>query len=133
MKAWEVLDAALALMGERERGTSYETADFERNAYGVMAVLLGELDALDCALKRIAPDADNRLPPTVASGEEELMLHPLLCRSVLPYGLASLLLLEEDPSRAAQFQRRYEEQKRLLKERFDRPFRHEIRNVYGKL
>lgn len=131
MKAKEILKAALALMGEQEGG--YETAGFEPHAYGMMETLWWELDELDCALKRIRPDADNRLPPTLSSGEEEVMLHPLICRSVLPFGLAHLLLLEEDPSRAAQFLKRYEAQRKALKKRFDRPVRHQIRNVYGKL
>ena len=130
MKAGEILEGALALMGERPLGTSYETEAFRQNAYGMMEVLLCELDELDCALKRIAPDADNRLPPTVTCGEDEVMLHPLLCRSALLYGLCHLLLLEEDPSRAAQFFKRYEAQKSALKKRFDRPVRHPIRNVY---
>lgn len=133
MKAEEVLESALALMGERVSDPGYESEAFRENAYGMMTVLLCELDELDCALKRISPEADNRMPPTVSCGEDEVQLHPMLALSVLPCGLCHLLLLEEDPSRAAQFQKRYEAQKAALKKRFDRPVRHGIRNVYGSL
>ncbi len=133
MKAREIFALALALMGERSEGASYQTEEFSHNAIECLNVLACELDELDCALKRIRPDADNRLSERIASWEDESALHPLICRSVLPYGLCHLLLLEEDPSRAAQFLKRYQAQRDALKRRFDRPVRHGIRNVYGSI
>lgn len=132
MKLREVVEAAVSLMGEAasEGGESYDRESFFRNAVGIVNVLSGSLDELDCLLKGIKPDADNRLPFPVRGLEDELGLHPLLCRSVLPFGLCYLFLLEENPARAAHFLKLYESEKQSLRRRFGRPRRHGIRNVY---
>ena len=44
--------------------------------------------------------------------EDELPLDDGVCRTVLPYGLAAHLLLEENPASASFFQQRYEQLRR---------------------
>ncbi len=135
MKVREVFDIAVALLGEtaQEEGICYDLEGFSRNAAGIVNVLSGGLDELDCILKQITPDSDNRLPAAVKELEDEIGLHPLICRAVLPFGLCYLLLLEENPSRATHFLKLYESEKSALKRRFNRTRRHRIRNVYGDL
>jgi hypothetical protein len=44
----------------------------------------------------------------------EIDLDDYICRSVMPYGLAAHLLLDENPSTAGFFQQRYDELKAQL-------------------
>jgi hypothetical protein len=48
-------------------------------------------------------------PPVLASLADAVPLDDALCRTVLPYGLAARLMLEENPATASFFEARFEE------------------------
>jgi hypothetical protein len=62
--------------------------------------------------------------------DDEIDLDDYICQSVLPYGLAAHLLMQEDLTSASYFQQRYEELKRDL-ERGLPTVSEDIEDVYG--
>jgi len=102
MTVQEVYLLALKLMGEEsEDGTDQGyTEEYLAKAIGILNVLHTEL-----------------LPSNVESvvlthKEDALQVTNRIAKLVLPYGLASHLLMDEDQNRAAFFNARYDELKR---------------------
>lgn len=119
-------------LGERTGlAETSETIDYRQRTPGIVTLLIGELYPYSDTYEIKAPDK-RPVCKTVASLEDELPLDDFLCRSVLPYGLAARLLLDENPSTAAFYEREYSEQ--LQKHGFRVPKRFEpITDVYGGL
>lgn len=103
----DIYTAALALLGE------FPEQDSE--SVTVMISLLNTLIA-DCF------DINNTLRiykgkeklddiPFIESLDDEVVYEPELCRDGLVYGLASLLILEDDTDRASFFDFRYQQKK----------------------
>ena len=128
-----VFDLTMAMIDEvNEAGATdhADTKEYKDRTLHIINVLQGELymysDCYDL------PEKGRRgVPVPVLNFEENIVsLDDYICRSILPYGLAAHLLLDESPSTAGFFQQRYEELKRelskgLLAESSD------IKDVYG--
>lgn len=67
----------------------------------------------------------------IASMTDDINLDDYICRSVMPYGLAAHLLLDENPSAASFFQQRYEELLRGLRSGGIPTGSEDIVDVYG--
>ncbi|MBE6689593.1 MAG: hypothetical protein E7588_10045 [Ruminococcaceae bacterium] len=132
MTAQKIYQAALELINERDENGELcdSTGDFEKNAPGYLSILTISLYELDCRIKGVSCNIDDDNPPSVKSLEDEITLHSVLCRGVLPYGLAFMLLLEEEPSRAEKFRMLYENAVYNLEKMHLRGQRKNIKDVY---
>lgn len=132
MTAREVFETALDLINERGEDGLYspDIKDYEKNVLSYLSILTISLYELDCRIKEVACHFDDDTPPTVTSLDDELSLHFTICRGALPYGLAFMLLLEEEPSRAETFHTLYEKECYRLEKLFTRGKRRRIKEVY---
>lgn len=124
--AREVYLRSLALMGEED---GENTTVFEGRWIPLINVLLGEVYDLDLALKGEEGSFGNGIPQVV-SAEEEIWMEEAILFSLLPLGLAALLLGETEPERASFFQGLYQKERDQLRARCRRGRRHKISRPY---
>ena len=106
-----------------------ETRDYRQRTPGIVTLLIGELHQYSDTYAASVPGKRPVCPP-VSGFEDEVCLDDFLCRSVLPYGLAARLLIDENPATAAFYEREYTEM--LVKYGLRIPSRIEpIRDIYG--
>lgn len=72
------------------------------------------------------------IPNEVVEMTDDLQLDDITCRTILPYGLAAHLLLQENPDAASYFNERFEELKYEATKRPPAAFE-QIENLYGGL
>lgn len=124
--AREVYRKSLALMGEEEGENS---ALFEARALPLINLLLGEAADVEYLLKgEVRGNEDGILQ--LASLEEEIWMDERILFSLLPLGLASLLLGETEPERASYFHQLYQREREDLKVRCRKGRRHKISRPY---
>ena len=118
----QALDAALAIMDE-----------LNNTEYNARAVYF-----INMICDQLYPYSDNYsvatndrpICPRITTLSDSLGIDDVLAQSVLPYGLASQLMLSDDPSQAANFEALYQE--RLSEARQNLPAQiMEIVDVYG--
>ena len=128
--AMNVYQRSLALLGEDLQSGAPDTAFFEERAPHFINLLLSELTELDLFMKgeRFSPDRVEI--PQISALEDALSLSEQLVFSLMPLGLAYLLVSEEDAARAAFFYRLYQEEKAEIRQRYRVFKRHPIREVY---
>lgn len=105
-----VFETAVHLMDRTSSGVADHagTQEYKSRCTAILNVLCGECFAASDTFSHTR-GGTRPLCPVLEGLEEELALDDTLCRTVLPYGLAAHLLLEEDPSSSSFFQQRYEE------------------------
>ncbi len=109
MTAAQVYKRAMALINERDSGGAYhsDVSDFEHNAPELINSLVTLMWLDQCIIEeRSVRDFAWDFEP-ITSLNDEIPLHESLVSGALPFGLASLLLLEEDSQRADYFYRLY--------------------------
>ena len=112
-----VFDIAMAFMDEvngQGETRSNDTTEYWNRTLLILNALAGELYPYSDSYT--TEDGEGR--PIVAyirDMERPIDLDDYICRSVMPYGLAAHLLLDENPSAASFFQQRYEELKNGLR------------------
>ena len=123
---------ALSLLNERaaDGETQYDTASFEAAAPEMINVLSVMLDDLDLHVKHREFHEANDEPRQISSLDETIYLHPVICASVLPLGLAFFLIAEENSNRASLFFNLYRTEKEALYRKYRSTKRHKIRSVY---
>lgn len=131
MTARSIYERTLAILQEQdsEEG-AYDTERFERAAPSLIALLCVLLDELDFHIKGQSVSQDALCLPKVVSLEDEVHLHPILCATLVPLGLAFLLLSEENASRASLYYNLYQNEKQALFRRYKRAKRHHITQLY---
>lgn len=115
--AQEVFEMAMTLMDElNESNGKADTADtkeYKNRTLAILNILRGQLypysDTYEAGESGKRPIAAKITDFTSAIG-----LDDYICQTVLPYGLAAHLLMQEDPSSASFFEQRYEELVSLL-------------------
>lgn len=133
--AREVFAIAMALLDELNERTGLaetnETRDYGQRTPAIINLLAGELYPYSDTRAAAEPGRRSVCPPVTAL-EDTVALDDYLCRSVLPCGLAARLVLDENPSVASFYERRYNE---LLSQHVSRlPAVFEsIPDVYGGL
>lgn len=109
----QVFDIAIHLMDAQNESTgSTETADTKEYRLRTPSLLNSVLDRAYPASDNW-PEAVKRKRPIcqkVAAMEDEIDLDERICTGILPYGLAGLLLTEENPSLANFFWQTFLEQ-----------------------
>jgi hypothetical protein len=90
-----------------------DVSDYENRTIGIINVLIGELYMYSDNWK-ITERGKRPICPEVAEMEDIIQLDDYICRTVMPYGLAAHLMLQEDTTTAAYCQQRYDELKNKL-------------------
>ena len=121
--AREVYERSLALLGMEE---SENTEGYLQRAPHLINLLLAHLSGLDEAMKGGGPEIGAALPQ-IHSLSEPLGAQDVIVYSLLPLGLAGLLIQEEEPERASFFFNLYQREKAEWQERSLRGRRHKIR------
>ena len=111
--AQRVFDLTMALMDEMSETGATDTADtteYKNRTLNILNVLRGELYPYS---DTYLDDESGKRPIAVViqNFTDEIALDDYICQSILPYGLAAHLLLDENPSSASFFQQKYDELK----------------------
>lgn len=132
MKAKQAFERALALINERDSGGAYhsDVVDFEKNAPELINSIVTLLWLDECVLRRTAVSEISWDFQPVVSLEDEIPLHDALASGVLPFALASFLILEEDQSRADYFYRLYNNSREAVVKAFASAYHGTVKNVY---
>lgn len=131
--AQRVFDLAMGLMSEVNE-TSGSTDDADTREYKVRTLLI--LNALRGELfpysDTYAAEEPGKRPilAVIQSFDQVIGMDDYICQSVLPYGLAAQLLLDENANVANFFQQRYEELRMNLANGFPKQSE-SISDVYG--
>ena len=115
--AQRVFDLAMGLMDEVNE-TSGGTDDADTREYKVRTLLIlsarrGELFPYSDTYAAEEP-GKRPILAVIQSFDQVIGMDDYICQSVLPYGLAAQLLLDENPDSASFFQQRYEEMRMNL-------------------
>jgi len=117
--AQDIFDNAMALMDEFSTNTDdtgkfipneNDTLEYKARTIAILNVLAGELFPFSDTFK-IVENGKRPICPVIINFVDSINLDDYICRTVMPYGLAAHLLLQEDPSSANYFQQRYDELK----------------------
>ena len=120
--AKEILNRSLTLLGE-EAGENTES--FEQRAVTLINVLLSQISVLNEA----APE-EAVIVPQIKSLEDQVGGEDAIALSLLPLGLAALLIGEEDENRSAFFLTLYQNERERLRLRSRKGRRHKIRRSF---
>lgn len=115
--AQDVFDKAMGLIDEVNQTTGLpdaaNTAEYKSRTLLILNVLRGELypysDTYVSNTNGVRP-----IVGTIDNFTDDIGLDDYICDTLLPYGLAAHLLLDENPTSAAFFQQRYEELRNKL-------------------
>lgn len=114
--AKRVFDLTMALMDELSESGQTDTSDtreYKNRTLFILNTLRGELYPYSDTYILGEP-GKRPIAEVISDFEKDIALDDYICQSVMPYGLAAHLLLDENPSAAAFFNDRYQEQVALL-------------------
>lgn len=124
----EVYSAALVLM---DANNDADTSEYKSKALSIINILRGELypysDTFDTT-------QDGRpICQIMTDLDDSIGLDDYICQTVMPYGMAAHLLLDENPTSASFFNQRYMELLAALRNGIGRPVNgsQDIDDVYG--
>ena len=131
--ATEVFNLAMSLMDELNESTgAADTSDnreYKNRTVPILNILRGELYRYSDTYY-IAEPGKRPVAKKLESIDDTVDLDDYICETVLPYGLAAHLMMQEDLTSANYFQQRYEELKRDL-ERGLPTVSEDIDDLYG--
>lgn len=115
--AQAVFDAAMGLMDEVNEASgatdTSDTREYKNRTLFILNVLRGELYPYSDNFK-VEEEGVRPIAPIITDFTSDIGLDDYICQSVMPYGLAAHLLLDENPTSASFFNQRYEELKAQL-------------------
>lgn len=128
-----IFEKAMHLMDEVNESTGQadtnDTKEYKNRALPILNVLRNEcFPASDTY--RVVQEGKRPICPEIEDFTSDIGLDDYICQSVLPYGLAAHLLLDENPSVASYFQQRYEEALRQAKQSLPTTAQ-DIEDLYG--
>lgn len=102
----DIYNKALVLMDAQ---SDNDTSEYQLKSVPILNTLCNDLYPFSDTL--VEPDSPNRHPvcPEIESLSDEMALDDKICRQIMPWGLAGLLLMDENPSTAQFLWSRYEE------------------------
>lgn len=131
--AQEIFSAAMGLIDSVDQASGQTdiaaNASYKARTLFIINVLRGELYPFSDSYIA-SEDGTRPICAAVTDFTSALGLDEVVARTVLPYGLAAQLLLEENPSTASFYQQRYEELTARLGSGIPRSFE-SIEDVYG--
>lgn len=130
--AQEVFDIAMGMMDEVLNGLTdtADTREYKDRTLFILNALAGELYPFSDTYTRGEPGKRPIVTP-IADFTTAIGLDDYICKTVMPYGLAAHLLLDENPASANYFQQRYEELLRWLRAGGIPDGSEDIEDVYG--
>lgn len=110
----DIFEKAITLMGELSDSGQADwgdTVEYKNRALNILNVLRGEVYPYSDTYRTQRRQYPGRRPvcPALESLDDEIGIDDVLAQTVLPYGLAAALMLDENDAMAAFFQQRYEE------------------------
>ena len=112
----EVFQYAITLMDELNDEGKYkheDTTEYRNRTRAILNIMIGELYMYSDTYKKNQSWESGRrpVPEFLDDLYTEIDLDDYICKSIMPYGLAAHLLLDENPTTASFFQQRYDELK----------------------
>lgn len=133
--AQEVFEYAMTLMDELNesngKADTSDTKEYKNRTLAILNILRGQLYPYSDTYET----GENGKRPIAAKIEDftsAIGLDDYICQSVMPYGLAAHLLMQEDPTSANFFQQRYDELLSMLARGMPAESE-DIEDVYGVL
>ena len=131
----DVFELAINLMDELNDEGKFkhdDTTEYQNRTRGILNILIGELYMYSDTFKKNREWEKGRRPviQTLDDLYTEIDLDDYICKTVLPYGLAAHLLMDENPTSASFFQQRYDELKIMLSRGMPAESE-DIEDVYG--
>ena len=114
--AQRIFDLTMALMDELSESGATDTSDtreYKNRALFILNTLRGELYPYSDTYK-LGDPGKRPIVSVIEDFNTDIDLDDYICQTVIPYGLAAHLLLDENPSAAAYFNDRYTELVMLL-------------------
>lgn len=132
--AQTVFDIAMGMMDEVLNGQTdtNDTAEYKDRTLLILNALAGELYPYSDTYT-LGEEGKRPIVAVITDFVSGIGLDDYICRTVMPYGLAAHLLLDENPSAASFFQQRYEELLNGLKAGGIPTSSVDIIDVYGDL
>ena len=111
-----VFDIAMGMMDEVLNGNTNtgDTAEYKGRTLYILNALAGELYPYSDTYTQTEAGKRPIVTP-ISAFDTNIDLDDYICRTVMPYGLAAHLLLDENPTSASFFLQRYEELVRGLR------------------
>ena len=130
--AQTVFDIAMGMMDEVMNGLTdtSDTKEYKDRTLLILNALAGELYPYSDTYTTDGVDG-RPIVDNIRNFRAPIGLDDYICRTVMPYGLAAHLLLDENPSAASFFQQRYEELLRMLRAGGIPKGSEDIEDVYG--
>ena len=130
--AQQVFEFAMDLMDERGADgfiPAGDTAEYRNRTLSILNMLRGELYPYSDSY---SSDGEEGRPIAtyIKNFTVPIELDDHICQSVMPWGLAAALLVDENPSVASYFQQKYDENKALLQKGLP-TVSEDIIDVYG--
>lgn len=133
--AQNVFDTTMALIDEVNESTgatdTSDTREYKQRTLAILNLLRGELYPYSDTFEK-GEGKTRPIVKIITDFNEPILLDDYICQSVLPYGLAAHLLLDENPSAAGFFNGRYNELKAMLQRGLG-GVSEDITDVYGGL
>ena len=113
-----------------------DTVEYKNSAMNILNILIGECFPYSDTYRNYSdgfkPKLKGRRPvcEQIETWDSDVGIDDVIANTVMPYGLAAQLLLDENPSSAAFFQQRYEELLRRLGASCPNTWE-SIENMYG--
>ena len=111
--AQRVFDLTMALIDEVNETTgepdTIDTKEYKNRTLFILNVLRGELYPYSDTYDLEEEGGVRPIARVIQDFTSGIGLDDYICQTVMPYGLAAHLLLDENPSAAGYFQQRYEE------------------------
>lgn len=130
--AQEVFNIAMGMMDEVVNGLTDtgDTREYKDRTLLILNALAGELFPYSDTYS-IVEQGKRPIVTPITDFVTAIGLDDYICKSVMPYGLAAHLLLDENPSSASFFQQRYEELLKGLRDGGIPTISEDIIDVYG--
>ncbi len=126
MTGQEIFEIALDLCGLRKTDSSIpnDVADLRQRALTLLNTTLSEISVLDSRIKK----TEHKVL-MIRNLEDEVLCSDILAHSVIPFGLARLMMLGEDDALAADLNKLYIDAREIALG-FGKAKVHSIREVY---
>ena len=133
----DVFQRAITMMDELNDAGKFkhdDTEEYRQRTLAILNILINELYVYSDTYPKYVEWENGRRPVLMPLNDlyTEIDLDDYCSGTVLPYGLAAHLLLDENPTAAAFFQQRYDELKGMLARGFGKiNVSEDIEDIYG--
>jgi hypothetical protein len=129
-----IFDTTMGLIDEVNEQTgstdTTDTREYKVRTLFILNTLRGELYPYSDTFKDIEP-GKRPIVSIIENFDDDIDLDDYICQTIMPYGLAAHLLMDENPTSANFFQQRYDELKMGLMRGYPSNGSEDIVDVYG--